>query len=127
MSSFVSYSTDKSIEEAVEAIRENIKDVGFGILFELNFQDKIREKGFDVGNIFYMVEVCNPKLASQILETNIEMGFVLPCKLTVYEKDGENYIGLLKPTTLVGMIDDRFADEAVQIEEKLEGLIKACV
>ncbi len=44
MNAVYEVTTNKTIEEAVAAIKSNIKDFGFGVLWELNFKDKIEEK-----------------------------------------------------------------------------------
>lgn len=111
--------TDKSVEAAVAAIKVKAKEFGFGALWELNFQDKIEEKGFHLDKIFYLIDLCNPKLASAMLQENIELGYVLPCKVVVYEKNNQNYIGLLKPTMLVDLIDQSFSEQAKMVEENL--------
>lgn len=124
MNAFYEVKTDKNIEEAISALKENIKSVGFGVLWELNFKDKVKEKGFELGNVFYLLDVCNPEIASQILNRNIEMGYVLPCKIVIYEKEHSNYIGVLKPTTLVNLIDGQFSEEAKEIETKLISVLE---
>ncbi|MCM6863293.1 DUF302 domain-containing protein [Enterococcus faecium] len=45
--------------------------------------------------------MCNPKQAKEVLEKRIEVGYFLPCKVVVYEKEADVYIGLLKQTVLI--------------------------
>ena len=35
---------------------------------------------------------------AQVLKENIEIGYILPCKVVVYEKNNDHYLGILKPT-----------------------------
>lgn len=125
MNAFYEVKTDKKIEDVISSIKENIKKAKFGVLWELNFQNKIRDKGFELEHVFYLLDVCNPEIASKILKENMEMGYVLPCKIVVYEKGEQNYIGLLKPTALVDLIDERFSDEAKEIEKDLIDVIES--
>lgn len=125
MNAVYEVTTNKTIEEAVAAIKSNIKDFGFGVLWELNFKDKIEEKkGFHIDNVFYLLDICNPKLASSILQKNIQLGYVLPCKVVIYEKNAQTYIGILNPTTLVELIDDSFMEEAKKVEENLIKIVE---
>ena len=116
MNTFYKAETQKTLGTAVKDLKANLLAKGFGTLFELNFKDKIEEKGFTIENDFVLIEVCHAKIASEILNANIEVGFILPCKLVVYEKENATYIGLLKPTTLIPLIDDSFTDAANEVE-----------
>ena len=111
--------TEKSLADAVKDVKMKLAENGFGTLFELNFKDKVKEKGFEISDNFILLEVCNPSIASGILQENIEVGFILPCKVVVYEKEGVNYIGLIKPTALVKLVDRSFKDMAKQVEMDL--------
>lgn len=119
--------TLKSLIEAKKDLIENLKTIGFGVLFELNFKDKVEEKGYELTNNFIMMDVCNPSTASEILSRNIEMGYVLPCKVVIYENDDHRYVGLLKPTVMVDLISSEYRDVALEIEEKMINAIKKSV
>ncbi len=116
MDSIYKVQTRKSLEGAVEDVKTKLLENGFGTLFELNFKDKVKEKGLEINDNFILLEVCNPYIASKILQENIEVGYILPCKVVVYEKEGNNYIGLIKPTALVDLVDPSFRDMANQVE-----------
>lgn len=124
MNIFYKLRTDKSIEKAVEDIKSNLKEQGFGTLFELNFKNKMVEKGFSINDNFIMLEVCNPSIASDILNQNIEVGYLLPCKVVVYEKEGLNYIGILNPTTLIDLVDKSFRNKAEGVEMTLKEIVQ---
>lgn len=111
--------TKKALADAVEDVKLHLQENGFGTLFELNFKEKVKEKGFEIDQNFILLEVCNPSIASEILKENIEVGYVLPCKVVVYEKSGKRLIGLIKPTALVELVDSSFLDQANQIEKTL--------
>lgn len=93
--------TDKVFEEALESLKANLLDVEFGILWQLNFKDKLQEKGLTFDDNFMILEVCNPIKAQSVLLEQMDMGFFLPCKVAVYEAQGATYIGMPNPTALV--------------------------
>lgn len=115
---------DKSFEKAVEALKKSLNNHRFGVLWELNFKDKLQEKGLDFDRNFKILEVCNPSQAKQVLEKHIEVGYFLPCKMVVYEDNGSVYIGMLKPTVLIGMIND---NELSNIVAEVEYELKAAI
>lgn len=112
-----------SFEETLQKLKYAVKDLSFGILYEVNLKDKINGKGFDFEPNFTVMDVCNPKLAKDVLDEQIEVGYFLPCKVVVYEKNDGVYAGVLKPTTLIDMVENNSLKAAA--EEVEEILIKA--
>ncbi len=112
--------TQKTIDEAIEAITTGLKEMGFGVLGTLNFKEILQKKGVEFKDEYRLLEVCNPTAAKQVLESNPEIGLLLPCTIAVYQKDGENWISLAKPTSLLANIHDNKLDKfGKEIEDKL--------
>lgn len=59
-----------------------------------------------------------------MLTTNLMVGYFLPCKVVVYEDQGKTFIGLPKPTTLMGVIGDSSLMETAQ---RVEAALKQAV
>ncbi|NCA97980.1 MAG: DUF302 domain-containing protein [Clostridia bacterium] len=116
--------TDKSFEQAVADLKASLGAVSFGVLWELNFRDKLHEKGLDFADNIQILEVCNPKQAKKALETQIEVGAFLPCKLVVFEKAGEVHLALPRPSALIGLIENSsLVDVASEVEAALKSAI----
>ena len=60
--------TQKSIDDVVTNLTENLKEIGFGVLETLNFKKILSEKGLEFSDDYRLMEVCNPNLAKQVLE-----------------------------------------------------------
>lgn len=117
--------TRKPFEEAVEALKASCAAVGFGVLWQLNFKDKLHEKGLEFDDNFIIMEVCNPVKAQKVLLAQREMGFFLPCKVAVYELEGQTYIGMPKPTQLMAMAGAEEMDAlALEVETQLRDAIE---
>ena len=120
--------TDKSFDQACEALKEAVKPFGFGVLWELNFKDKLHEKGIEFDIDFKVFEVCNPKKAEKVLSQDISAGYFLPCKMVVYQKDGQMFIGMLKPTSLIEIHGNTdLNDIAEEVEHDLIAAVTAAV
>lgn len=116
--------TNKSFNEAIDSLKESLNKINFGVLWELNFKDKLKEKGLDFDQNFKIFEVCNPKQAKKVLDKHLEVGYFLPCKVVVYEKDNSVFVGMLKPTMLIDMVGKKdLQDIAEEVEEKLKKAI----
>ncbi|MDK2919572.1 MAG: hypothetical protein PWQ37_2305 [Candidatus Petromonas sp.] len=105
-------------------MKKSLNNHNFGVLWELNFKDKLKEKGLDFDKNFKILEVCNPQQAKEVLEKHIEVGYFLPCKMVVYEDNNSVFIGMIKPTQLIGMVDDdQLSNIAVEVERELKSAI----
>ncbi len=112
--------TLKTINQAVEDITASLKEGGFGVLGTLNFKEILQKKGLDYKDEYRLLEVCNPLAAKEVLESNPEIGLLLPCTIAVYQKNNENWISLAKPTSLLANIHDKKLDKFGQeLEQKL--------
>jgi uncharacterized protein (DUF302 family) len=69
--------------EVVERVKAALKDVGFGIVSEIDLQKTFREK-LDVEFREYLIlGACNPVLAKRAIDEASEVGLLLPCNVTV--------------------------------------------
>lgn len=120
--------TDKTLNNAIEALEANLKENSFGVLWQLNFKDKLAEKGLELKDDFVVLEVCNPKQAKEVLEKNNQIGYVLPCKMVVRMEDDQTFIGMTSPEVLIGLFDEPALKEvAKSVEQSLKKAITASV
>ncbi|WP_027108058.1 DUF302 domain-containing protein [Lacticigenium naphthae] len=118
--------TSKDFASAIAALKEEMSQYGFGVLWEMNFKDKLQAKGLDFDKNFQIMEACNPKQAKVVLDKDIEAGYFLPCKVVVYEKDEKVFVGMLRPTLLMDMMDVAGLEAIAQeVEEDLKKAIEA--
>lgn len=115
--------TGKSVDEAVQALEESLKNHKFGVLWKLDIPAKLQEKGVDFTVPYRVLEVCNPHEAKRVLTQNRLVGYFLPCKVVVYEDGGKTKIGLPKPTMLMEVVNDPALKEIAQSVE--DTLIRA--
>lgn len=107
----------KSVSDIVSELPEHLKKIGFGVLGSLDFQKILTEKGENFEKPYQLLEVCNPKLAKQVLELNPDLGLLLPCTIAVYKKKDGNYISLAKPSALLEMASEdslKFMGEEIE-------------
>lgn len=120
--------TDKSLDEAIQAVEENLKDNSFGVLWQMNFKETLEGKGLEFEEDFVVLEVCNPKQAKAALEINSHVGYVLPCKMVVRTEKGQTYIGMTSPQALIGLFDQPELDEvADKVADSLKKAIEASI
>lgn len=94
-----------NIEQAETAITEALKEVGFGILTRIDVADTLKKK-IDYDKAPYVIlGACNPKVASQALEMEEELGLLLPCNVIVYENSsGKTVISIIEPEAMLSVV-----------------------
>jgi len=112
--------TQKSMDATIEKITSNLTKIKFGVLGTLDFKEIFSKKGIDFPNEYKLLEVCNPAAAKQALDSDPDIGLLLPCTIAIYEKDDENYIGLARPTVLLSVAQNTGLEAmGKEIESKL--------
>ena len=91
--------TNKTFDEAVEGVQDEIVKAGMRVLFVHDVQETLGEKGFQ-REPFKIIEFCSAKFADEFLNKDIKIGLCLPCKINVYIKDGETFISGMRPIIL---------------------------
>lgn len=91
--------TEKSFDEAVQAVEQETKNAGFKVLFVHDVSATLKEKNFEI-EPFKIIEICNAKSAYAVLQADMKIGLFLPCKVNVYRKDGKTFISGMRPVVL---------------------------
>lgn len=98
--------SNKSAAESVEAIKTAAVANKFGVLHVHDLQATLISKGFPFGSAAFALDVCNPQKALEVLSFDISMAMVLPCKISIWEKDGAAHIGMVRPTAQLALLND---------------------
>ena len=56
------------------------------------------KKGVDFSRECLIFEVCQPQQAKKVLEENMSISTMLPCRISLYEERGKTILAALKPT-----------------------------
>lgn len=115
--------TGKSFAAAVLAVTERTEAHGFRVQFVHDVAATLAEKGFDREPVS-IVEICNARFASQVLERDVKIGLMLPCPIMVYEKDGGVLISTMRPSLIGSFFPEAdIGDVAAQVEGVLVDII----
>ena len=96
---------DGSVEAAEAAITAALKEVGFGVLTRIDVAATLKAK-IDYDKAPYVIlGACNPKVASQALEMEEELGLLLPCNVIVYQNSGgETVVSVIEPEAMLSVV-----------------------
>jgi len=116
--------TSKTVNEAVDAIQNNVKEYQFGVLHIHDVKSTLNEKGVAFTNECKILDICNPHKAKELLSTDMIMSMALPCKITVYTDNKETKISMLKPTSMFPKFNSDIDEMAKDIELSLKNIIE---
>ena len=119
-----SKTVDVPYEAAVEKVRAALKEEGFGVLSEIDIKEKLKEKlGVDFRR-YVILGACNPSLAYETLQEEIEIGLLLPCNVIVYEQDGRIVVSAVDAAKMLSVVGNpRLESSAGKVNEKLRRVI----
>jgi uncharacterized protein (DUF302 family) len=111
--------------DAVERVRTELKEEGFGVLCDVDVQATLREKLGVEQEPYTILGACNPPLAHQALSAEPELGTLLPCNVAVYDRDGETHISAIDADRMLSIVgNDELAPIAAQVREKLAAVVE---
>lgn len=89
--------------------------------------DTLRIKGIEFHENCRVFEVCNPHQAARVLNADMALNMVLPCRISVYTKDGQTRIGMIRPEDMLSTLshDPELMDIARQVEDSTKAIINA--
>ncbi len=113
--------TDKSYEQTSADLESAIKKHDFGVLYVHDLGATLREKGVEFKEECMIFEVCNPVQATKVLNSDMSLNMVLPCRISVYTEKGRTKIGFVMPTQMLAALskDEELAQTAEEVEEEM--------
>ncbi|ADB63042.1 protein of unknown function DUF302 (plasmid) [Haloterrigena turkmenica DSM 5511] len=118
---------DGEFDDVVEKTIDALEDEGFGVLCDIDVQETLKKKLDEDFRQYRILGACNPQLAHQGLEHDLELGTLLPCNVVVYDDDDGVVVTAVDPQRLIGVADDDeldpIGDDAYErFEQVLESL-----
>jgi len=115
-----------TFEEAIGRVTGELQKEGFGVLTEIDVKGTLKKKlGVDFRN-YRILGACNPKFAYKALQTELNIGTMLPCNVVVIElDDGSVEVSAVDPMASMQAIENPdLAGIATQVQEKLKKVIE---
>ncbi|MFW6224216.1 MAG: DUF302 domain-containing protein [Bacteroidota bacterium] len=121
MKYYIEKELDSKFEDAVEHVKGDLKANGFGVLSEINLQEKFKEK-LDVDFRKYTIlGACNPQLAHRAITIEINVGTLLPCSVVVQETtEGKVNVAAIDPVASMSIIEN---EQLKEIAEEVKSLL----
>jgi uncharacterized protein (DUF302 family) len=116
--------TDLPFADAVANVRDELAAEGFGVLCEIDVQSTLETKLGIRREPYLILGACNPSLAHAALETEPELGVLLPCNVVVYQEDGHTRISAVDAERMISIVgNDQLADTAREVRRRLSAVV----
>ena len=117
---------ETSFEDAVDRIKDALKEEGFGVLTEIDVKTTFKKKLNKDFRKYVILGACNPPFAFRTLEADLDVGLLLPCNVIVYETDEKKaYIAAINPVSALKVIKkENLKQIAKEVSVKLEKAIE---
>ena len=79
----------KSIEDRIE---NDAKEINLVLKYIFPFSQNLPKNGFEIKEYASVFELCRGSVAQNLLNTQPELNILMPCRISVYEKDGISYV-----------------------------------
>jgi uncharacterized protein (DUF302 family) len=112
--------------EAVEKTRTALQEQGFGVLCEIDIKKKLKEKlGVDFRN-YVILGACNPPLAYETLQQEINIGLLLPCNVIVYDDGGRTVVAAIDAAKMLSVVGNPTLEAtASTVNDKLRRVVES--
>jgi len=116
---------DRDFDEAVESVRTELKDEGFGVVCEIDVQATMREKlGAEI-EPYMILGACIPRLAHQALAAEAELGALLPCNVVVYRRGARTHISAIDAERMLSIVgNSELQPVATEVRDKLAAVVE---
>jgi len=125
MKYYISKKITADFDQAVLLVTESLKKEGFGVLTEINIQEKLKEKLNVDFRKYKILGACNPAYAYKALQMEDKVGTMLPCSVIVQELgNNEIEVAAIDPIASMMAIENPILkDIATEIQQKLKAAI----
>ncbi len=110
-----------SFGDVVSRVTAELAKQGFGVLTEIDVKATLKKKlGVDK-RPYVILGACNPTLANQALDTEPDIGLLLPCNVVVREDNGDVTVAFMDPAAVLGIVQrPELAELGKQVRDRLE-------
>ena len=124
----LSATTPQPFDEAVTRVRNELAAEGFGVLCEIDVQATLREKLSAEIEPYVILGACNPPLAHRALQTEPDLGVLLPCNVVVYERDGTTHVSAVDAERMLSIVgNDALTPIAADVRKRLATVVERAV
>jgi uncharacterized protein (DUF302 family) len=112
-------------DDALVKVTEALKTEGFGVLTEIDVRDTLQKKLGVEFRRYKILGACNPPLAHRALQSELDVGLMLPCNVVVYEADrGHAVVTSIDPMQTIAAQHEGLRPVAAVVRDRLTRVLE---
>lgn len=117
--------SNQSIEQIAGKVPDGCEQFKFALLHTYIYHDIVESKGFPIDRQVYIYEICQAKTAADMLTNFPHFSIFMPCKLAIYENNGETVISTMNMEVMLDAIrsNKELFSEASELYNTLKALM----
>lgn len=92
---------DDAFKDVVERVEAALRDEGFGVLTRIDVQATLKENLDLDFHPYLILGACNPPLAHRALTSDPQIGVMLPCNVTLEQKEAGVLVSIANPEAML--------------------------
>ena len=122
--------TDLEIDfdELLSRVPAALKEEGFGVLSEIDVKGTLENKLGVTFRRYRILGACRPESAHRVLNSDLDVGVLLPCNVVVYETDeGRSVLAAIDPMAAIAGLtpDPAIKEVAEDVRARLARVVEA--
>ncbi len=115
------------VADAQQRLEAAIQAHKFSVLHTYDLRQTLHEKGFDLPAEVRVLELCNANQAFRVLQHEIGMNLALPCRISIWQLEGQTHVGMLRPKAMLQMLSKSPALNAIadEVERAMVEMVDA--
>ncbi len=109
-------------ETVLERVTQALQAEGFGVLTDIDMQATMKAKLNADMQPYRILGACNPPMAHRALETDPEVGLLLPCNVVIRQlPDHRIHVSFMDPAAVLRLVNHPGIDElAGEVKTRLQ-------
>lgn len=115
----------QEIEKIIPKVGEALEMHKFSLLQTFVYHEIVESKGFPIQRKVYIYEICQAKVAAMMLTDNPEFSIFMPCKIAIYENEGNTVISTMNMEIMLNAVkgNKKLYTEALSLFKTLTALL----
>ena len=120
------HKTKLSCLEIEKKIEEDALKIGLMMKKHYPFSQNLPQIGFEVKEHASVFELCKGSLAAKLLNTQPELNVLMPCRISLYKKNGECFVATPDLSVQLEALEcqDELKKEILELYEEMINMIK---
>ncbi len=116
--------TDRPYADVFDAIKAAAPKHGFRVSNVHDIHASLKKDGIDIPP-YATVEVCNSKVAAEVLKAEPRLGALMPCRIAVYRHGDKTVVSMVLPSRLMTLFPDQPAvrEAAAEVDRAMKAIV----